>query len=63
MINDTPAYKKNTRVTAKDAKPASKATYDGGFHVTTAKKREKSTASKRSTCQSFTFGYRTLTGY
>jgi len=56
MINDTPMNNKNTRTSNKNTKAAAKATYDGGFHVTAKQKREKSNASKRSGCQSFTFG-------
>jgi len=53
MINDTPRKTDNTRTTK--AKPASKSTYDGGFHAAASNQPFKNTASKRGTCQSFTF--------
>ena len=55
MINDTPQNTKNTRTTQRTVKPASKATYDGGFHVKVSDKKVKNAASKRGTCQTFTF--------
>jgi len=55
MINDTPLKTNNARPTKKTAKPALKTTYDGGFHVKATQTQDKNTASKRGTCQSFTF--------